>query len=175
MKTIPYIIYGGDTCQDGTQCGLETKRRCEKAISFIESRKNLHFVIILAAGKRPDKPSYPLLKEVMKDYLLKRLRNENTFFRIPYIPDIILAEQDGWGTFKESLVASKEVYKLNVKKIYINSSWYHIPRILFIWFILEGLKTRIRPVFTPSPKISSLVTEIISFLKVFISWYKWKH
>jgi len=101
----------------------------------------------------------------MKDYLEKKLWN---------FP-IILAEKDGWGTFRESLAIYDELKQNNENEIYVCSSWYHIPRILLIWEIISKGKIKVKPVIAASPRISSIFMEMLSFVKVFFTWYKVTH
>ena len=164
------VIYGGDTFQDGTQCGEETKKRCEKAIAFISKHPDLQFIIILAAGLRPDKPKYLELKKVMEFYLLERLYSLD--LKVP----IIIAKEDGWGTFQETVVSLEEVQEMEIEEMLVVSSWYHVPRILFIWFLLNRNQIKVSPVFTRcNPGIYMFTREIMAFLKIPISYWGWKH
>ena len=163
MKKIPFVLYAGDSQQEGTLCGTETLRRIKKAVSFIACNRNKFSFLVLGAGIRPDKPHYPPLKKVMKECLENHLNN---------FP-IVTTEIDGWGTFKESLAIYAAFKEGGQNEIYLCSSWYHIPRILTIWFMINR-KIKIHVVCAPSPRISSVLTEILSFIKLFIDWYKWK-
>ncbi|MEJ0002308.1 MAG: ElyC/SanA/YdcF family protein [bacterium] len=171
---IPLIIYGGDTLQDGTQCGPETKRRCRHAIRFLQRHPDQQFIIILAAGKRPDKPEYPPLKEVMKKFLTMELHRAHNFFPHTPLPPIIIARQEGWGTFHESLAAANVMQRTVAKQAYVCSSWYHIPRILFIWNLISGWKVWIVPTAALSPRFDSIFRECAAFLKVMRTWYLWR-
>lgn len=164
MKKIPFVLYAGDSEQEGTRCGIETIRRSNRAIDFINLNTSKCLAIILGAGIRPDKPNYPPLKKVMKNFLEEKL---------PIFP-IITVEKDGWGTFRESLAIYDGLQKCNENEIYVCSSWYHLPRIRLIWFIISEGKVKIKSVSAPSPRLSSIPKEMLSFIKVFLDWYKWK-
>jgi len=164
LKPIPFILYGGDTCQDGTQLGIESLRRTKTALRFIrENRFRIDYMLI-GPGINPDEPDYPLLKLVMYRYLKK----------FPVLPPIIIVEEDAWGTFKETLVLYTELASCNENEVFICSSWYHIPRIRFIWWIIAEDKIKIHVVKAPSPQWKSVLREIPAFIKVFYDWYKWK-
>ncbi len=164
MKKIPFVLYAGDSEQEGTQCGIETTRRANKAIDFIKINSNKCSAIILGAGIRPDRPNYPLLKQVMEIFLKPKL---------PFIP-IIVSKKDGWGTFRESLSIYEELKKCNAKEIYVCSSWYHLPRILLIWLIISKGTIKVYTVSADSPRLLSVFKEMLSIIKVFIDWYLWK-
>ena len=164
-KNIPLVLYAGDSHKGGTKCGVETIRRLERVDEFIE--KNIHHCscIIFGAGIRPDKPDYPPLKEIMRNYWREEFAPFST----------ILAQQDGWGTFKESLAVAGELKKLGETEFYICSSWYHIPRILLIWKIIgkhQGRTYKVHVLSAPSPRLQSFVLkEPLSIMKVFYDWY----
>ncbi len=154
-------LYGGETTEDGQKLGPEVTRRMEGCMRFIKA--NLNCTIVLGAGIRPDQRNYPQ----MKDLMYVQFQKED---HIP--PRIIRAEKDGWGTFRESVAIKGELPE-DVIEIWICSSWYHIPRIKFIWWIIAP-HLEINIISVESPQIGSLKTEILSFVKVFWDWYKFK-
>jgi hypothetical protein len=166
LKSLPLVLYGGDTCQEGTQLAIESLRREAAAIAFM--RKNSWRVkcVITGAGIRPDEPHYPQLKDLAKASILEHF---------PMCPPVFTARKDGWGTFNESLALYDALGLCGANEIYICSSWYHLPRIRLIWWIIAGNKVKIHFVSAPSPRYGSLISETASFIKVFYSWYKWKH
>jgi hypothetical protein len=166
LKKIPFILYGGDTCHEGTMLGVESQRREDKAAPFIRQHYSRVAYVLLGAGIRPDKPEYLQLKEVTKYNLAAQLRRN--------FP-IITTEKDGWGTFNETLALYDELKRYDEDEIYVCSSWYHLPRILFIWWIISRGTIKIHLVSAWSPRLLSVLKELLSFIKVFYSWYVWKH
>jgi hypothetical protein len=175
LKKIPYVIYAGDSEQDGSQCGPETVRRIEYGIQFIESRADQRFVVVLAAGTRPDKKEYPPLKEVMRSYLERRLAVEMEHSRLSKMPDIVIAQKDGWGTLEESIAAFEELRRLDAREAYVESSWYHVPRILIIWSLISLRSLKVRAVWAPSPRMFSVLKELASLVKLAIVWQSRKN
>jgi hypothetical protein len=164
LKRKPFILYGADTCMEGTRTGVESTRRENTAAEFILKNRSSISYLLLGAGKRPRKPHYPPLKIVVKSRL------EKVFPTLP----IIMAEEDGWGIFKETLVMYHELQKRDETEIYVCSSWYQIPRILLMWRIIAGRSITIHVVASPSPRFQCLATELLSLGKVFIDWSIWK-
>lgn len=146
----------------------------EHAINFFVMYPDTPFCVLLAAGIRPDKPHYPLMKKIMSDYLQERFEEEIYYKRLRIMPEIRMTQADGWSTFKESLAALHELRLMNRNDVYVGSSWYHIPRILFIWLIIGGFAFQVYPVWAPSPRVKSMLSEVASFLKVFWYWFEWK-
>ncbi len=159
MRELFVVVYAGETEQDGTQCGNETKRRCQTALHFIEKHKDKKIVLILAAGIRPDEPDFPELKKVMEKYLEHQVD--------PAHVTILLAEKDGWGTIQETAAAAHLLKRIDVHEAYVVSSWYHLPRIFLIWKRLGGFK--IHPVSSPSPRLYSILLEPLKLIKVLLN------
>ncbi len=164
MKALPFILYGGDTCQEGTKLGDESIQREIAATRFVVYNREKVAYFLFGAGTRPDKPEYPQLKELMKERFEALFPNLSTY----------TTDTDGWGTFDETVSLFEQLLSLHEEEIYVCSSWYHLPRIRFIWWIVARGSIKIHYVSAPSPRYRSLISEALSFAKVFYSWYKWK-
>ena len=138
MEKTCIIVYGGDSHNHGNSCGLETTGRLGALIDFIYYNHAKSFIIILAAGRDPNKPEHQALKVIMKGWLQTRLSQMYASGEISTMPTIVLAPDDVWGTFNESLAAAAVLKKYGAKECWVVSSLYHIPRILLIWRMIGG-------------------------------------
>jgi hypothetical protein len=145
LKTAAIMPYGADRLPNGTLCGPETEERLDWTIMFIVAHPTTHFTIFLGAGLNPkEKGSDVPFKNDMKDYLedcFNKMNNLPEEKRKPFImPDIVLAEEDAWGTVAETLAVMKELQKRGISECYVVSSRYHIPRIMVIWNHIGSFK-----------------------------------
>ncbi len=168
MEITYLVVYAGDTQADGTQCGPETRARCDRAVQFARDRPNEQVTIILAAGKRPDKPDYPMLKQVMFDYLLSK----------GLFAALRMTETSAWGTYQETASAIKALAArgnemLVTDTVYICSSRHHLPRIRLIWRLL-GSKVQLVNVPAPIRNWDEVLLEPLKVVKAFFTWWKRK-
>ncbi len=136
-KTYYILLYGGDTCHNGTVCGPETRKRCERLVRFIKGNPYLRYVIILSASGSAQ-PGQPPLNKVMRAYLIKIFQSEFAGYKNLIAPEIICTTDSAWNTANESISAAHWFEQEQTSEFYVLSSWYHLPRICMIWNIYNG-------------------------------------
>lgn len=104
--------------------GIETTNRCLAALKCFQ--KNLNSIVLVAAGSNPLDKSSPLQSQLMRDFLITK--------GIPSNHVVICGEAQ--STIEEIEAMAKLLnnqFKESASEIYVVSSWYHLPRILFWW------------------------------------------
>jgi hypothetical protein len=138
LETAAILPYGADSRCQGTKCGPETIIRLEKTVALVLTLFNKRCTIFLGAGADPKERTSPLLKKAMKSYLVLALKREQRRAqekgRAFIMPEIVLAKVDAWGTIAETVAVAKELKERGITECYLVSSWYHLPRIILIWW-----------------------------------------
>ena len=160
-QKIYLVVYASDSACDGTECGPETKKRCERAIHFIKENLDKEIVVILGAGNRPGYPSYPPLKFVMQKYLELRIRQE---FQYVFLSNVCFGEveDDAWGTRQETRVVIKSLDR--DYPVYVISSWYHVPRVRLLWKQLQKKKRKVTFLTAGATQPGMVMYEILKYL-----------
>lgn len=162
MKTQYLIVYGGDSRRNGTECGPETRLRCDAALSFIKENPHWEFIIILGAGKRPDKVDHPPLSTIMRSYMQDRSAESPA----SNIRMYIAAEHKSWGTLAETAYAVMHVTG-KTSEVYVCSSFYHLFRIRLLWRLLKQTIS-VQRVSVPSFNLINILLEPLKILKALI-------
>ncbi len=159
--------YGADSLRQGTECGPETKRRLDRVARLVAGPLNgVQCTIFLGAGLNKNEPSFSCpLKKKMETYLNFALKREQrrrkdrgkTAF---IMPEIVLVKADAWGTLPESVVVAEELKARGIFECYVVSSWYHIPRIMFIWSRMKAFN------------VHTVCAWAFPFKNVLTEWYK---
>lgn len=174
----PLIVYGGDINTKTPQfpvlsyspeeyLGPETLRRLHTGMNFMQKRMFTKEGVgisyfLFGAGYIPKKLSR------LKDRMYYFFKKKHPGFPAGTTPT------DGWGTFAETLSLYNALKIRKEESVYVCSSWYHLPRIRFIWWIICKGEIKIHYISAPSPRIYCIFTELIKFIKVFYDWYRWK-
>lgn len=136
MKEQPIVLYAADSTHKGTQIGPETITRCNAVIEFIKKSKCSHFTIYLGAGVNPHfKKNTRPLSLLMRRYII-------AVFEPLRLGKSITIKMSGdlraWGTLAETNAIMRMLQQDDEKRVIIFSSWYHLPRISFIWWMYRG-------------------------------------
>lgn len=109
--------------------GSETVNRCLAALKFFQ--KNPDSIILMAAGPNLLDKASPLHCQLMYDFLIAK--------GVPPQQAIICGSAQ--STTEEIEAMANYQCKELVSEIYVVSSWYHLPRILFLWQQKKHIKT----------------------------------
>lgn len=178
------MVYGYYTDRNGTECCPITVARCDTALDHISNDpcQEQSFVILLGAGKNPQHPDRPELKEIMRAYLTQTLmRNGYDMSKHGVLTKgskrvtIRLAQKDGWGTFNEtrSVVELLNGIAESPSRITVVSSRYHLMRIRFIWKFFPKYRISTVP-FMEKTTLKHCCLEAIKFSKALLMGLHYK-
>lgn len=136
----PIVIYGGDSNKDRTGLGPKSITRIHRALDFINASPDDSFTMYLAAGSHPAHPDKSALKKMYADYLKQHflghefcLFGDYGFFGVHHIVDVVMLQDNGWGTDEETELLIHEFPELLSQELTIVSSASHRARIETSW------------------------------------------
>jgi len=163
------------SCERIISPGSETEARLIRGIEFLKN--NQVDILILSGGVFQDKTTGKLLlgktaAEFMKDWIEKNC---------PKIPKKkILMESKSVDTIsnvQESYKIIQGLLKENEPiEIYVISSFYHVPRIWYIWhrlikeLNLKNFSVLLAPVYIPLSLIGLIKRIIVEFVGLYATW-----
>ena len=163
------ILLAGDQKNDGNELGDESKIRCAKAAQIFnqENVTGRNVKIINSAGCLLFKyPNQKLpLSILMFEYLTETLGLEDYSFLVDHLSLNSAAEiklgMDIINNYRESY-SHRRGHVNDYYRITIVSSWYHLPRLKFLWW-KYGSKNMPNPQFAAAgwrPSVRSLIREV---------------
>ena len=160
-KSYAIIIYAGNT-HFGTALRSETIKRCDAAIELIREGVGCNFVIYLGAGKYPGVDTAHSVAELMERYIRLQLhgapQRDAVTFRVSN-------NTKAWGTVNESRAIAAMLKADNESQAIVFSSEYHMRRIKFVWWLIEGFEMNYHSVIHTTPFMRKAL-EIPKFGKV---------
>jgi len=113
------LIYGYAQLKDGT-LDAQTKARCDVA-ARLYGKDKIEMIFLTVEVSKAGVP----MAEAMKDYL----RSEGVF------GDDIVIFRHGRNTAGETDAFLSITASGDRRSVYVVSTWYHIPRILYLWWV----------------------------------------
>ena len=179
-KDIYIVLMGGDLASGGQELGKESKIRCTKA-ALIYNKTSIDGCLarfIISAGKMPHCPKqHRPLSIMMGLYLCENLGINND--------DALLFNHQATNSAAEIQMAVntiKEVRDFYEKRglhshlkdyeVIIVSSWYHLPRLRFLWWKYAH-KNMPKPQFIPAGwrlSMWSLIRELGAWIGALTGW-----
>lgn len=129
----------------GRFIGLESMFRANRTLKLIKE-KFIQGVesasIFIGAGIDPNFKDIDSLGEMIKEYLLNQIIEDKLSDKVSIVMCKSSEGKNVWGSIPESLVIADELKCRSITKVYLVTSWHHMPRVKLIWWLIGGLKTR---------------------------------
>lgn len=134
------VLMGGDLEDDGNELGAESKIRCTKA-ALVFNQINIdgcRAQIIISAGKMPNYPKQKgTLSLMMSHYIYENFSINGDTFMLNWQATNSAAEIqlaiDTIKNFRDFYEKRGLHDHMRCYKVIIVSSWYHLPRLKFLW------------------------------------------
>lgn len=129
MKKALLVIMGSELAEQGVALGNETKVRCDRAIKkygkLTKSGYSCSFLTSPGISKERWPKQTKSMAELMKDYLCQKGIEAA---KIHVSDDLTV-----WGSRAE-IAEVEKVVKFDNPKVFVVSSWYHIPRLMLVCY-----------------------------------------